>query len=326
MVSQLRDCEYEYELSVIILAYNHGASISRALQSVIDQETNLPIQVVISDDSSQDNTVEQIEALLPVLQAKFDVCFTCHRSNIGGSANYLYSWQQCKGKFIAYLEGDDRWGDSNHLARSYTSITTIPGSSAVCNGYRKVFPDGDRTFETFSVESEMVIQHPTPSPYFPHMGASVWINQSISDFKEYVFDPYDDNVHFALLRAKGSFVYLPSVSLDYFQTGTGEWTKNSALQKCDRLLRSTERERQMYRDGYVNDLLPMSDNLTQCLYWLYEARDKGGFLRYAQKYVKYSLIERRFNLRMLFVLLIKTLFFRCCVTLCVLIEAFKVYL
>lgn len=306
MLTHLRECEYEYEISVIVLAYNHATSISRALQSIINQESNLPIQVVISDDASRDNTVEYIEALLPDLEAKFDVCFTSHGTNIGGSANYIYSRQQCKGRFIAYLEGDDWWIDTKHLERSHKCITTVHGSSVICNGYRKAYPFGNLATEIFLVDSETVIQQPTPSPYFPHMGASIWINQSLSDVKEYVFDPYDDNVHFALLKAQGTFVFLPFISLEYVQTGAGEWTKNTAVQKCDRLLRSTERERQMYRDGYVTDLLPMSDNLTQCLYWLYEAGEKSGFLKYARLYLKHSLIEKRLNVRMILVLFIKT--------------------
>lgn len=303
----LRQGEYEYELAIVVLTYNHAPSISRALQSIIDQDFTLPIQVVISDDASSDVTVEQIQALLPVLEAKFDVCFTCHAINVGSSSNFVYSMQQCRGRYIAYLEGDDWWVDTRHLTRSYQRITTVLGTSVVSNGYRKAYLMGDRSNENFCVESETVIHHPTPSPYFPHLGASVWVSQSVSHLKEYVLDRYDDNVHFALLKAKGSFVFLPFISLEYVQTGTGEWTKNSALQKCERLLRSTERERQMYRDGYVNDLLPMSGNLTQCLYWLHEAREKSGFLTYAWKYVKYSCLERRLNVRMLLALLIKTM-------------------
>ncbi len=309
MLSVVHEIDYEYNLSIVVLTYNHSSSISRALQSVVEQDFDLPVQIVISDDASQDDTGEHIQALMPTLKAKFNVCLTVHGKNIGPSSNFLYSTQQCKGKFIAYLEGDDWWIDTKHLTRSYARINAGSGIAVVCNGYRKAYLARDRPTEVFSVESEAVVQYPKQSPYFPHLGASVWINHSVAHVKEYVLDRYDDNVHFALLKAKGTFVFLPFVSLEYVQSGTGEWTKNTALQKCDRLLSSTERERQMYRDGYVNDLLPMTDNLTQCLYWLYEAREKAAFVKYAQLYIKYSLVERRLSLRMLLSLFIKTLLY-----------------
>ena len=49
------------KVSVIMLAYNHEPFIEQALNSVLEQETNFPYEILIGDDSSTDKTSKIIE-------------------------------------------------------------------------------------------------------------------------------------------------------------------------------------------------------------------------------------------------------------------------
>jgi glycosyltransferase involved in cell wall biosynthesis len=91
-------------VSVWVISYNQEAYIEEALQSALDQ--NYPnLEVVVSDDASTDATPALIAAmaqrhpgkLVPILNAV----------NGGITANSNIALRQCRGKYIAFMGGDD---------------------------------------------------------------------------------------------------------------------------------------------------------------------------------------------------------------------------
>ena len=48
-------------VSVLIATYNHEKYIAKALESVLDQETDFPYEVIVHDDASTDRTAEIIK-------------------------------------------------------------------------------------------------------------------------------------------------------------------------------------------------------------------------------------------------------------------------
>lgn len=98
------NCEHAPLVSVVIVAYNQQDFIAEAIQSAVDQDyPNL--EVVVADDASTDDT--------PAIIAEFQVRFpkrvvpVLNTVNGGITANCNSALRACRGKYIAFMGGDD---------------------------------------------------------------------------------------------------------------------------------------------------------------------------------------------------------------------------
>ncbi len=100
-------------VSVCMITYNHEAYIKQAIEGVMIQKANFPIQLVIGDDCSTDKT----RSICEEYQSKYPsiIVLLQNRNNLGMRDNFIRTMRSCKGKYIAYCEGDDYWTDVNKL-------------------------------------------------------------------------------------------------------------------------------------------------------------------------------------------------------------------
>jgi Glycosyltransferases, probably involved in cell wall biogenesis len=90
-------------VSVIIATYNYGQYLAEALDSVLAQ-TYHDYEIVVVDDGSTDNTAD---VLLPYL-SKPNVRYQ-RTDHVGQPAAKNIGIRQARGKYIAFLDADDRW-------------------------------------------------------------------------------------------------------------------------------------------------------------------------------------------------------------------------
>jgi glycosyltransferase involved in cell wall biosynthesis len=100
-------------VSVHMITYNHEAYIAQAIEGVIAQEVEFPIELIIGDDCSTDGTraiVDDYQKRHPGL-----IRIISSASNVGPSKNVLRLIEAARGEFIAFCEGDDYWCDPKKL-------------------------------------------------------------------------------------------------------------------------------------------------------------------------------------------------------------------
>ncbi len=127
-------------VSVAITSYNHAALLPKAIESVLQQHTDFPFEIVIGDDCSKDDTV----AIAREYQAKYPhlIRIVARAENVGTQRNYYELFEQCRGKYIAWLDADDYWTDPQKLSLQ-AEILEKDASITICGHFvRWVTRDG----------------------------------------------------------------------------------------------------------------------------------------------------------------------------------------
>lgn len=114
------------KLSIIILSYNHQGFITKALEGVFIQKVNFPIELILCDDHSPDNTDTIIREYLKNTPPHIQVKYTRHKNNMGSTPNFYFALKQVTGDYVAFCEGDDYWTDENKLQRQYNFLEQHP--------------------------------------------------------------------------------------------------------------------------------------------------------------------------------------------------------
>jgi len=95
------------KVSIGILTYNHEQFIAQCLKSCLDLKYE-NLQIIISDDSSKDRTVEIITDVLKNTTTSHEVVFIKNPQNLGlaGNFNKIF-YETADGDFLITLGGDD---------------------------------------------------------------------------------------------------------------------------------------------------------------------------------------------------------------------------
>ena len=97
-------------VSIAITAYNKERFVAKTIQSVVDQVTDFPYEVVIGDDYSTDRTRKIIKEFQTKYPDKIRTLIF-NEQNEGVSVLFPKVLQNCTGEYIATLDGDDYWTD-----------------------------------------------------------------------------------------------------------------------------------------------------------------------------------------------------------------------
>jgi len=93
------------KVSVCVITYNHRKYIRQCLQSIVDQKTDFPFEVVVSDDASKDGTAEIVKEFAENYPDR--IVSPVRDDNIGGHENFLLVHNLARGEYVAHCDGDD---------------------------------------------------------------------------------------------------------------------------------------------------------------------------------------------------------------------------
>lgn len=111
-------------VSVLMLAYRHERFLAEAIEGVIAQVCDFPIELIIAEDCSPDGTLAIARAyqeLHPHL-----IRIITGDKNVGMHANWARSVPSARGKYIAFCEGDDYWHHPHKLQMQIDLMSAHP--------------------------------------------------------------------------------------------------------------------------------------------------------------------------------------------------------
>lgn len=231
-------------VSVCTLTYNQEKYIKQTVESLISQEMDFSFEVVVSDDGSTDKTVAIVQEIIKNHPQGHKIKLLAHE-NLGVLPNYIYTFKQLKGKYVAFCEGDDYWTDVKKLQRQADFLENNNDYAICCHQVSKVDDDDkfiskapeELTNETYSIYDLAK----GPLMYTP----SVMIRfEGIHFPKWYVESPLFDYPLWMFAAKNGKIKYLPFNMANY-RVGTGLWTSghgHTNMKKLEKLLTFLTRE------------------------------------------------------------------------------------
>ena len=120
-------------VSVCMITYNHENFIREAIDGVLMQKTDFPIELIIGEDCSTDGTRKIVmeyarkypDIIRPLLPD----------SNLGMMKNFIETMQAATGKYIALCEGDDYWTDPYKLQKQVDFLEANEEYSLCCHRF-----------------------------------------------------------------------------------------------------------------------------------------------------------------------------------------------
>ena len=120
-------------ISFVILTYNQEHLVKDAIRSALAQKGD-PIEIVISDDASSDNTPAVIREVTSAYSGPHRVIVNCNQQNLGIALNFQKAVSLSAGAWIVTAGGDDisRKDRAEVIAKT---VLLNPGATAISSGY-----------------------------------------------------------------------------------------------------------------------------------------------------------------------------------------------
>jgi glycosyltransferase involved in cell wall biosynthesis len=235
-VNQVDD-RIEPLVSVIMLAWNHEATIAQAIESIISQKCDFPFELLIGEDSSSDSTLNICHLFLKKYPKIIRLLTS--DANVGMHRNFARLWRRARGKYIAFCEGDDFWVDENKLAKQVAWFQAHP-EFTLCGAYtKKIIKDSNGNWIQNGIigpaklKEKYEIQDLIPSYSF-HF-SSVMMRNKIIDFPRWLWDVYCvDRPLYLFCAEKGPVGFIPECLSVYRLHEGGVWSPRGELDKTEK--------------------------------------------------------------------------------------------
>jgi len=131
-------------VSVVMATYNRATIISKTVENIFQQNYR-PLEVIIINDGSSDNTL----AVLKHLQKTFDFKLINNAQNLRLQKSLNRGLQRATGKYIARIDDHDLWIDSDKTTKQVAFLEKNPdfgliGSSFLINDLKYINPVTDQ--------------------------------------------------------------------------------------------------------------------------------------------------------------------------------------
>ncbi|HAE36355.1 TPA: hypothetical protein DCX66_02840 [Candidatus Nomurabacteria bacterium] len=235
-----KDINMEKLVSIILPTWkNAGEYINRSIDSVIAQ-SNSNWELLIIDDGLTDNTEEIVKEYI---KKDRRIIFLKNEKNLGIQKTLNKGIKESKGEYIARIDDDDEWVDTDKLKKQVEFLNDNSGHVLVGTGVIVVNENGKELFRYLLPESDMEIRNKI-------LTKSCFIHSSIMFRKNVVVDlgGYDESKEtrhvedydlWLKLGTVGKLVNLPTYAVKFTLRGgsisstnkLGQFKKNIILIK-----------------------------------------------------------------------------------------------
>ncbi len=184
------------KVSVCVVTYNQEKYIAECLQSLVDQVTDFPFEIIVGEDCSTDRTREIVEEF--ALKYPGLIVRNYHDENVGAVENIIKTYRVAKGKYICHMDGDD-YALPGKLKEQVMALDKNPGCVICSHDMVQIEKNGNLVRSSFRAKESGVyklLDLYKDLPFFAHsskifvndLDASYWsqLNKNALDIEIHV--------------------------------------------------------------------------------------------------------------------------------------------
>lgn len=217
-------------VSVVMITYGHEKYIEESINGVFLQQTDFPVELIIANDCSPDNTDDAINRIMINAPETITVKYTRHENNLGIMPNFIWALEQAQGKYVALCEGDDYWTDNRKLQRQ-VDFLELDLSFSLSSENSKVIDERNELeyfFSNYESSREFSIEEILKGRKF-HTASVLFRKNALRLPKNTSEFPFGDTLLFVNLALKGKIHYNPVNSSVYRRNVGGVSNDNNRL-------------------------------------------------------------------------------------------------
>ncbi len=232
--NNLKNTDLRPLVSVCMLTYNHEKYLSQAMNSILMQKVNFNYEIIVGEDCSIDNTRKILLEFNNMHPGLFNLIL--QKSNVGMMKNECDVYNSVRGKYIAFLEGDDYWSDENKLQKQVEFLEANRDFAGAAHQTLIKVEDEHMKYEKFykkykndDIKEELLFHKCNKNVLeFRDLIRSHILHQSSLMFRSYIVKKYNlkdlifgDHALTLLIASEGKIKYFPDVMSVYRRHSRG---------------------------------------------------------------------------------------------------------
>jgi len=129
-------------LSVSIVTFQEVNYIRQALNSVLQQQTDFPVEIIVGDDASTDGTRKVLQDIQRQHPEKIQLLLPEKNYGDFGLSNFMSTIDASNSEYVAFLDGDDYWNDPAKLQRQVDFLDEHPECALCCHRVKHLSDNG----------------------------------------------------------------------------------------------------------------------------------------------------------------------------------------
>jgi glycosyltransferase involved in cell wall biosynthesis len=245
-------------VSVLMVTYKHEAYIAEAIEGVLMQEVDFPLELIIADDCSPDGTAEIVQKHINEHPNGHWIKYTRHETNKGMMPNFIWALEQVQGKFIAMCDGDDYWTDPHKLQKQVDFLEANNSCSYVFTDRFSLLPDGNLFNPRFELPELFNLKLLLERKIMPSTQTVMFTRNKLNklnEWKDVMLQGFNgDWILLFMLTHDSKIGFIPDHTAVY-REGVGIIAKSSIIGVCHNGMRTNQKINKLLQNKYKKYLL-----------------------------------------------------------------------
>ena len=254
------------KIDIILITYNQEQYIAKAVESILMQETDKHVNIIVADDNSSDSTLKIIQGYNNA-SSRFQFDFLpSNKCNVGISKNYGRAFAKCAGKYIFILEGDDYWCNPHHIEQHIEFLETHHEASMSLNCFILlneekslfVYPS-NKSLEFYNIKQQIVdINH------LGNLSACCFRTSLIYQLPAKIFNlDFADWLLGMFMAQYGLLAVLSEPTTVYRINKNGQWSGLTEAKKREKLIDACYQYNEFFDGKYTEYFNELQQKLTK---------------------------------------------------------------